>query len=45
LFIGTHNHPPLPPEKILVNIKKNLQALINQAINENNIITLDKFNQ
>ncbi|CAG8475742.1 7204_t:CDS:10 [Scutellospora calospora] len=37
--VGTHNHPPLPPEKIPVDIKTNLQVLINQAVNKNNIIT------
>ncbi|CAG8670798.1 1584_t:CDS:2, partial [Racocetra persica] len=31
--VGTHNHPPSPPEKILADIKANLQILINQAIN------------
>ena len=37
--IGTHNHPPPPPEKILKDIKENLQKLIDQAINENDTIT------
>ena len=37
--VGTHNHPPPPPEKIPADIKANLQKLINQAIDENNAIT------
>ena len=37
--IGTHNHPPPPPEKIPADIKTNLQKLINQAIDNNNAIT------
>ncbi|CAG8655082.1 7545_t:CDS:2, partial [Cetraspora pellucida] len=37
--VGTHNHPPLPPEKIPVDIKLSLQSLISQAIDDNNIIT------
>ena len=37
--VGTHNHPPPPPEKIPADIKRNLQRLINQAINENNAVT------
>ena len=37
--IETHNHSPLPPEKIPADIKANLQKLINQAIDENNTIT------
>ncbi|CAG8846871.1 640_t:CDS:2, partial [Racocetra persica] len=37
--VGTHNHPPPPPEKIPADIKLNLQTLITQAIEDNNIIT------
>ncbi|CAG8590410.1 17564_t:CDS:2 [Cetraspora pellucida] len=36
--IKTHNHLPSPFEKILADIKANLQTLIHQAISKNNTI-------
>ncbi|CAG8728871.1 33040_t:CDS:2, partial [Gigaspora margarita] len=43
ICIGIHNYPPPPPEKIPANIKNTLQALIKQAINDNEALTAHSF--
>ncbi|CAG8842037.1 30755_t:CDS:2, partial [Racocetra persica] len=43
ICIGTHNHPPPPPEKIPANVKNTLQTLIKQAINNNEALTAHSF--
>lgn len=45
VYVGTHNYPPPPPEKIPADIKLNLQTLTAQAIENNDTITHNIFNQ
>ncbi|PKC11895.1 hypothetical protein RhiirA5_397230 [Rhizophagus irregularis] len=37
--VGTHNHPPLVPERIPSGIKNNLESLITQAIQQDDNVT------
>jgi hypothetical protein len=37
--IGVHNHPPPAPERIPSGIKNNLESLIEQAIQQDDVIT------
>ncbi|CAJ0765086.1 2102_t:CDS:2 [Entrophospora sp. SA101] len=41
--IGVHNHPPPSPDKLPNGIKSNLQALIEQSIDDNDTTTLDSI--
>ncbi|CAB4446291.1 unnamed protein product [Rhizophagus irregularis] len=39
ICVGVHNHPPPPPERILDNIKDNLQMMIKEAIEKDDVVT------
>ncbi|CAJ0912059.1 10692_t:CDS:1, partial [Entrophospora sp. SA101] len=39
ICIGVHNHPLPPPDKLPNGIKSNLQALIEQSIDDNDTTT------